>query len=459
MDQVWDPAGEAGSALARVVEGFGPQVLGRADMLDGLLQDDIPQLPREAALLTAAARAGVAELLAERVGQGISPQAAVSMAATEMTARTAVDASGAPWAAGVFARVLGYPVQQAAVRAAAVTRPADLDPTITDRPADAPPAVTPPVLTPPVVRKPGSADAGAEPTRRITDPDRETIVPASDQGLTLPRVAETRRGLATAVAAAAAVAAPMPLLWCAVASADGVLSSFFAVEDFWLSAAFLAAALAGLAVWSARGWRGGAGFAAIVGIAVPGIAVAVFFTALAAELTSLPGKLRGLLELVSVLWLAATLLAAALGVAGLIRHRQLARAKPAAVPAFLAAAGVGYALANILAQGQDDGQLLFNALGPGVHGWFIVSGIVFIGLTAVPPLLAAFLLPSAGGRAAVLTGWLLFALSNQVGEIPTNGISAEPGLYLTWVLWIAVLAGTLMLTARRKAGPTDARTA
>src|SRR5260370_1960714 len=109
MDHGWDPRGEAGQALARVVEGFGPQVLGRADMLEGLLQDEIPQLPREADMLTAAARSGVADLLAERVRQGISPVAAVGMAAAEMTARTAVDTSGPPAAPRGFASVPGYP--------------------------------------------------------------------------------------------------------------------------------------------------------------------------------------------------------------------------------------------------------------------------------------------------------------------------------------------------------------
>src|SRR5260370_37155177 len=110
MDHGWDPRGEAGQALARVVEGFGPQVLGRADMLEGLLQDEIPQLPREADMLTAAARSGVADLLAEPVRQGISPVAAVGMAAAETPARTAADTSGSPWAAWGFARTHGHPM-------------------------------------------------------------------------------------------------------------------------------------------------------------------------------------------------------------------------------------------------------------------------------------------------------------------------------------------------------------
>ena len=158
MEQVWDPRGEADVALARVVEGFGQQVLGRADMFEGLLHDDIPQLPREIALLTAAARSGVAELLAERVRQGISPQAAVTMAAAEMTARTAVDTSGALWAAGVLARVLGYsqsPVAQPPVAqvppAQAPTAPvpaAQVPPAQPRRPTSRPRSPRPPTPRP-----------------------------------------------------------------------------------------------------------------------------------------------------------------------------------------------------------------------------------------------------------------------------------------------------------------------
>src|SRR5215472_18127024 len=106
MDQMWDAGGEAVTALAHVVEGFGVPVLGRPDMLEGLLKDDVPQLAREVAMLTEAARFGVADQLADRVQQGVAAQAAIGMVASEMTSRTAVDAAGALWAARVFAGVV-----------------------------------------------------------------------------------------------------------------------------------------------------------------------------------------------------------------------------------------------------------------------------------------------------------------------------------------------------------------
>src|SRR5215469_2089804 len=108
MDTRWDATGEAGAALAHVVEGFGAPVLGRPDMLEGLLKDDVPHLPREVAMLTEAARFGVADQLGDRVQQGVAPAAAIAMVANEMTSRTAVDAAGAQWAASAFAGVIGY---------------------------------------------------------------------------------------------------------------------------------------------------------------------------------------------------------------------------------------------------------------------------------------------------------------------------------------------------------------
>ncbi|HET7012761.1 MAG TPA: hypothetical protein VFI65_02550 [Streptosporangiaceae bacterium] len=153
MNQTWDAGGEASAALLHVVEGFGTPVLGRPDMLEGLLADDVPQLPREIAMLTEAARQGVADLIAQRVSHGVAPQAAVAMVANDLTSRTAVDAAGALWAASVFARAAGLPVGGPPVAGVVddngVTVP--------------PPGAGPPVSTPPVA---GPTPAG--PTRVIS---------------------------------------------------------------------------------------------------------------------------------------------------------------------------------------------------------------------------------------------------------------------------------------------------
>src|ERR1022692_2523994 len=185
MDQVWDPRGEADAALERVVQGFGPQVLSRPDMLEGLLLDNMPDRARSVAMLVEAARCRVADLLDERVRQGVSPQAAVSMAAAQMTARTAVDASGAPWAAAAFARVLGYQVPQPAVPPATpATLPVDPDPVTHLPPRD----------------ESGGRDTMRPPVRDLPDPYGDTILTTPDPGPALRRPAPTGRAPATAAA-------------------------------------------------------------------------------------------------------------------------------------------------------------------------------------------------------------------------------------------------------------------
>lgn len=470
MDQVWDPRGEADVALTRVVEGFGPQVLGRADMLEGLLHDDVPQLPREVALLTAAARSGVADLLAERVQQGISPQAAVSMAAAEMTARTAVDASGAPWAAGVFARVLGYPVPGPAIPAAPPTAPLPAaaptapvpaaPPTAPFPPAPVPPAPvaaappTAPVPTPPVPPAPvpapptapvptGGRDAWGRPVPDLPRPDQEAIRPYGDQVVTVPPPVEGGGGLAAAAAVTAGIAALMPLSWALIPGTDAA---------FWLTTILLIAGLGGAAIWAARGWRGGAGFAAVLGVALPAASWGIFDAAAAPSLNYISGLRRHLLELTSVVWVVAALAAAGIAIAGLARWHQLRRYKPGPLPVALAAAGIGYALANIMAQEKFQGQIYSYVLGPGVRGWWILWGIAFLVLASAPPVLAAFLLPDSGVRLAVWAGLLLVALARQVIDTPTGGFTAAPGLYVTWILWVVALAGTAVMAGRRRAG-------
>ncbi len=108
MEPEQDANGQAQSALARVVQSFGVPVLGQPDLLEGLLNDDVPQLTRQIAMLTEAARCRMADLLAGRIKEGASAQVAVSIVATEVTSRSAMDTAGALWAAYAFAAALGY---------------------------------------------------------------------------------------------------------------------------------------------------------------------------------------------------------------------------------------------------------------------------------------------------------------------------------------------------------------
>src|ERR1700758_2218481 len=108
MEPEQDANGQAQSALARVAQSFGVAVLGQPELLEGLLQDEVPQLARQVAMLTEAARSRMADLLAGRIKEGASVQVAVSMGATEGTSRSAMDTAGALWAADAFAAALGY---------------------------------------------------------------------------------------------------------------------------------------------------------------------------------------------------------------------------------------------------------------------------------------------------------------------------------------------------------------
>src|SRR5580658_6865014 len=245
MDQGWDAHGEAAAALAQVVQGFGVPVLGQADLLEGLLNDDVPQLPREVAMLTEAARQGVAAALAERMRQGISAQAAVSMVVTDLTSRTAVDAAGARWAATLFARAAGYDIASAGATKVA-SDPAALEPSQPAMPpvSDVTGAVPP---TRQLDRRPAFTPRAAVPA------DDATIMPAAPAttgpqawpGSTQAPAPGGSQGPAVLAGLATSLAVLMSLAW-------GVLSRSDAGDAvFWLSSLALVAGGIGVAIWAA----------------------------------------------------------------------------------------------------------------------------------------------------------------------------------------------------------------
>jgi hypothetical protein len=119
MSQEWDPHGEVSEALREVVAGFGEPALSSAAVLRSQLSDVVAGYPRELNVLAMAARAGAAATLTDLIRrQGMSPNAAVSLAADQITAEAA-DPAGALWAAGALARALGYEVTIPAAAGAA----------------------------------------------------------------------------------------------------------------------------------------------------------------------------------------------------------------------------------------------------------------------------------------------------------------------------------------------------
>lgn len=535
MNQTWDATGDANAALLHVVEGFGPPVLGRPDMLEGLLADDVPQLPREIAMLTAAARYGVADLISERIRQGVAPQAAVAMVANDMTSRTAVDAAGAQWAAGVFARAAGLATGGPPV------------PGPTDAPGAAP--AGPPVTGPPVGPTPaaptrvivggnpagtggyppGSADPGPT-TPEITpadqtvldgpaqtrgleggpeiyappvSPDQQTILPGHPgfpgypgqpapgqpyggqpypgqpyPGQTYPGqppaqpggygpptavaaspwaaqvaaggtgapAAGNSQGLAVVIAICFGIAAIMQPFVGLASNVPHVLQ----VLD-WVTATVEFGLFGGAAIWVGRTKGSVAGFAVTLGIAVPAIPVGIY-SALILPSYATPGAKHSILLLTTVIWLLASIAAAFIGFAGLAQQRQLAWVRTAGPATAVAIFGALFALANIPDQTKvrSDPSFQLGIFGSNVHGVLIFWALVLIVLFLVPPLLAGFLLPNRAAATGLMAGWLAVTFVSQISDSPIPGLVAEPGLYLTWITWIATLLATAVLVTRRQ---------
>jgi hypothetical protein len=101
---------QAVAALRSVVAVHGPGCLSNAQLLSGELKDFMPNAPRETNILIQAAEAGLPDLLRDRLAQGISPDAALAIAASTVAERTGLAGDATTWAASVIATVLGLPV-------------------------------------------------------------------------------------------------------------------------------------------------------------------------------------------------------------------------------------------------------------------------------------------------------------------------------------------------------------
>lgn len=453
MDQMWDTGGEAGAALATVVEGFGVPVLGRPDMLEGLLKDDVPQLPREVAMLTEAARYGVAEQLADRVQQGVAAEAAVAMVANEMTSRTAVDAAGALWAAGVIAQVIGYQVAGPPIAPAPSLQSQE---TVLPTPVPVPPG-QPLRPTDPIPTR--LAEDAAPVTNRLDAGPGFNGVTIRADGVTVPPpdyvqtgppvypIAPSRQKLGVPTALATGLMLLMLLFWVlsAITHADTVKA--------WTSLLPLAAGGTAIAIWTARGRPGSASFGAVVGLAVPAVSFAIYDAVIAAELTFLSSAKRHVIEVTSIVAVLAAITAACIAVAALVRWRQLGRRRPDGLSIVVSIVAVCFAFASIFGQLKtSDGLLFGNVLGSGIRGWFILWGLVFLVAFVLPPLVAALLPPGSPAQLGTWSGWLLIVLAWQISDSPTDGARAAYGLYLTWIVWLLVALGTVALAIRGPVG-------
>ena len=104
-----DSQGVARQALAQAVRDHGPAILANPHQLGNVLNRLLPTAPEETSVLVAAARAETSSLLAQQVTTA-GPDAAVQAVAGSLAQRGVLDPHASLWAAGEFARALGYPV-------------------------------------------------------------------------------------------------------------------------------------------------------------------------------------------------------------------------------------------------------------------------------------------------------------------------------------------------------------
>ena len=105
----WDEKDEAQKALRAIVSDpvYGVGALSSAQTMANLLKDLLPDAPREVSILVAAAEAGVASNLRDRVSQGMDVGTASAVVAGSFAASTPFRPDACSWAVSEIARALG----------------------------------------------------------------------------------------------------------------------------------------------------------------------------------------------------------------------------------------------------------------------------------------------------------------------------------------------------------------
>ena len=93
---------------------YGPAALESTQMVANMLQDLLPDAPRESSVLVAAASAGMPAKLRSHAAQGLMPAAAIRLAAAALESRTAYPPETCEWAAREYAIALGIDAAEAA---------------------------------------------------------------------------------------------------------------------------------------------------------------------------------------------------------------------------------------------------------------------------------------------------------------------------------------------------------
>ena len=105
----WDKGDDAQQALRAIVSNpaYGVPALSSAPIRANLLKDLLPDAPREVSILVAAAEAGVAGSLQDRVSQGMDVGTASAVVAGSFAASTPFRPEACTWAVTEIARALG----------------------------------------------------------------------------------------------------------------------------------------------------------------------------------------------------------------------------------------------------------------------------------------------------------------------------------------------------------------
>ncbi len=158
----WEHADQAKAALRTIMDDpdLGVAVLSSGRLAANVLEDLLPEAPRERAILVLAAQAGVAQALRDHLAQGLDDATAISLAVTSLEDNSPLDRDSCEWVVTQIAVAIG--IAAAPVPAADQSRPEpatrllvsradELPATVTaivDAPSPPPPPVVAPVIAP-----------------------------------------------------------------------------------------------------------------------------------------------------------------------------------------------------------------------------------------------------------------------------------------------------------------------
>jgi hypothetical protein len=151
----WDEGDEAQNALRAIVSNpvYGVAALSSSQMMANLLKDLLPDAPREVSILVAAAEAGVASNLRDRVSQGMDVGTASAVVAGSFAASTPFKPEACSWAVSEIAGVLGFSRPVAGLAPGSSIPPG----------SSVPGGGAPPTISAPVISGPGPAPGSYRP--------------------------------------------------------------------------------------------------------------------------------------------------------------------------------------------------------------------------------------------------------------------------------------------------------